>query len=142
MPERKLDNDTKNIVSHLMHDESRVVLGSVVLSPEGRTYPELADDLRNFHDADKMPRSVVDKIVKGLTLTGLVDLERTGSGTHNLVTSTPLGRLAYTSFGAMIGEIDTLRTSEAVNRIVNGVPEHLLGSVVSGLQQRIQPKNP
>ena len=132
-----------NRMAQLAHDEKRGMLADVVASPDGRSFADLSAVLRGLREGVAVPFSTVHKLVGDLEGADLVEVERRrGRGRSSTIKATDLGRDFYGGFNRLAEGIQAVADEAEVTRVVDSVPEHLIGSVISGLQQRLQPRTP
>lgn len=131
-----------NRMAQLAHEEKRGMLANVVAFPDGRSFADLRAVLRGLREDATVPFSTVHKLVGDLEGADLVEVERRrGRGRSSTIRATDLGRGFYDGFNRLAEGIEAVANEVEVDRVVNSVPEHLIGSVIAGLQQRSQPKN-
>ncbi|MBI2593799.1 hypothetical protein HYW44_04115 [Candidatus Daviesbacteria bacterium] len=145
MPDRKayLNPHIIDILRQVTHPEKGVLLGDIVASPDGLSMTNLRARLCEIRGVSEVPFSSFHKEIDDLTRVGLVTQTRErGRGRVNMVQSTRLGTVTYNGLAEVFVRIEKARNESTIGAFVESVPEHLIGDIINGLQQRLHPQNP
>ncbi|MBI2593825.1 hypothetical protein HYW44_04255 [Candidatus Daviesbacteria bacterium] len=145
MPDRKayLNPHIIDILRQVTHPEKGVLFGDIVASPDVLSMTNLRARLCEIRGVSEVPFSSFHKEIDDLTRVGLVTRTgKRGRGRFNMVQATRLGTITYNGLVEASAEIEKAMNACNLTRIVESVPEHLVGDVISRLQQRLHPQNP